>query len=47
MTWVLAILGGAVLFALFGLVRRWSRVGEGCSTCTTDCAAKESPHGHA
>ncbi len=42
---VLAILGCAVLFVVFGLMRRGR--GEGCSSCSTSCPTKESHHGHA
>ncbi len=41
MIYVLAIVLSSVLFAVFGLMRRKSRVGGGCSTCTTDCRAKD------
>jgi hypothetical protein len=38
----------AALFVAFGLMRRRAaRRTESCSICTSACALKESPHGHA
>lgn len=42
MTYVLAVLGCALLFALFGVLRR--NRGEGCSSCSTPCPTKETRH---
>jgi hypothetical protein len=46
MSLVLPVLACALLFAVFGLMRRGREREQGCSTCTTECPAKELRHGH-
>lgn len=43
---LLSILACSLLFVVFGLLRRGHEGGAGCSTCTTECLAKEIRHGH-
>jgi len=43
---LLAVLACSLLFVVYGLLRRGRARGEGCSSCTTECPAKEIRHGH-
>jgi hypothetical protein len=42
----LAILVCSLLFVAYGLLRRGREEGEGCSSCKTECPAKDIRHGH-
>lgn len=45
MSLLLPVLGCALLFAVFGVMRRGREREAGCDTCTTECPAKELRHG--